>query len=152
MTKRVDEASRVMRAAPEKVYQAFASAKALEAWLPPEGMTGRMKVFDFREGGSYSLRLSYGAPNAAAKSAEDADDVSVRFVRLVPGERIEQAVVFKSDKPEFAGVMRMTWLFEPDAGGTRVTVRCEDVPPGIGAEDHAAGLASSLANLARFVE
>lgn len=149
---RVDQASRVMRAAPEKVYAAFTSAKALETWLPPRGMTGRMKSFDFREGGSYSLRLSYAAPDPAAKSTEDADDVSVRFTRLLPGSRIEQAVVFRSDKPGFAGVMRIIWLFEPQGAGTKVTVRCEDVPPGISAEDHAVGLASSLENLARFVE
>jgi hypothetical protein len=36
--------------------------------------------------------------------------------------------------------------------GTRVEFRADDVPPGISAEDHAAGLNSSLANLARYVE
>lgn len=33
-----------------------------------------------------------------------------------------------------------------------MTVRCEDVPAGIRAEDHAAGLQSTLDNLAAFVE
>jgi len=33
-----------------------------------------------------------------------------------------------------------------------VTVRCEDVPAGIRPEDHQAGLASTLNNLAEFVE
>jgi aclacinomycin oxidase len=36
--------------------------------------------------------------------------------------------------------------------GTLVRIVCTDVPPGIREEDHAAGLASSLQNLAAFVE
>jgi hypothetical protein len=34
----------------------------------------------------------------------------------------------------------------------RVEIRADDVPDGISAEDHAAGLASSLANLAAYLE
>ncbi|GAA1765460.1 hypothetical protein [Kocuria aegyptia] len=37
-------------------------------------------------------------------------------------------------------------------GGTRVDVRAEDIPAGISAEEHAAGLASSPANLARRLQ
>jgi hypothetical protein len=48
--------------------------------------------------------------------------------------------------------MVMTWTLGPAAGGTLVTLTAENVPPGISAEDHSAGLASSLENLARFVE
>jgi hypothetical protein len=33
-----------------------------------------------------------------------------------------------------------------------VDIRADDVPAGISAEDHAVGLASSLANLAAYVE
>jgi hypothetical protein len=36
--------------------------------------------------------------------------------------------------------------------GTRVDIIADDVPDGISADDHAAGLASSLENLARYVE
>lgn len=31
----------------------------MERWLPPSGMTGEMLHFDFREGGSYRMRLTY---------------------------------------------------------------------------------------------
>lgn len=37
-------------------------------------------------------------------------------------------------------------------GGTRVDVIADDVPGGNSADDHAEGLASSLDNLAQFVE
>jgi uncharacterized protein YndB with AHSA1/START domain len=125
----------------------------MESWLPPEGMTGTMLAFAFREGGGYRMRLTYDEPqHAAGKTSEDADEVEVRFVKLVPDERIEEAVNFESDDPAFAGEMRISWAFTPEPGRTLVTVRCEDVPPGIRPEDHQAGLTSTLGNLAAFVE
>lgn len=151
MPDRVDTASARISAPPHRVYQAFASADALAAWLPPGGMTGTMLAFDFQEGGGYRLRLTYPEPGWG-KSTANTDEVSVRFLRLVPGERIEQAVRFTSDDPAFAGEMHITWLLQADGEGTHVVVRCEDVPPGIVASDHEAGLASTLSNLASFVE
>lgn len=125
----------------------------MERWLPPEGTTGRMLEFDFRDGGSYRMRLSYDDPGRGqGKTSEDADEVAVRFVRLVRDRCIEQSVTFTSDDPAFAGEMRVTWSFEPVEQGTLVSVRCENVPEGIAAEDHEAGLRSSLRNLAAFAE
>jgi hypothetical protein len=48
--------------------------------------------------------------------------------------------------------MRMTWRFDAEPGGTRVTIRAENVPSGIRPADHQAGMESTLANLAAFVE
>jgi uncharacterized protein YndB with AHSA1/START domain len=153
MSKGVDQASRLIRASSSKIYRAFATAHAMESWLPPQGMTGMMLEFAFREGGAYRLRLTYNeAQHTPGKTSKDADQVEVRFVRLIPHERIEQAVTFESDDPAFAGEMRITWTLESGRDGTLVTVRCEDVPAGIRPEDHQAGLASTLSNLAAFVE
>lgn len=153
MTKRTDTASRLIRASASIIYQAFATADALNTWLPPEGMTGTMLSFAFREGGAYRMRLDYSAPqHTPGKTSAAADEVEVRFVRLVPQERIEQAVTFDSDDPAFSGEMRMAWILEPVKKGTLVTVRCENVPTGIRAEDHHAGLNSTLGNLAAFAE
>lgn len=71
---------------------------------------------------------------------------------LVPGERVVQAVDFVSDDPALAGTMTMTWLATPADGGTLVEIRADDVPDAISAEDHAAGLAASLTNLAAHLE
>jgi hypothetical protein len=46
--------------------------------------------------------------------------------------------------------MTMTWEVTAVDAGTRVDIRADDVPAGISAKDHAAGLASSLANLATY--
>jgi hypothetical protein len=87
----------------------------------------------------------------SGKTTHDSDIVEARFVEILPHERIVQ-VGFVSDEPTFAGTMTMTWELSAQSSGTRVRVRADDVPPGISPEDHAAGLESSLANLAAFVE
>lgn len=152
MLERIDSASTLIAASPVAVYQAFASAEALELWLPPEGMTGTMLAFRFCEGGQYRMRLTYNqTQHAPGKTAEDADEVTVQFVKIVPHERIEQAVRFVSDDPAFAGDMRMTWTFEAVESATRVTVRCTNVPIGIDPEDHQVGLNATLTNLAAYL-
>ena len=47
--------------------------------------------------------------------------------------------------------MTMTWEVTTVDDGTLVTITAENVPDGISAEDHAVGLASSLANLASYL-
>jgi uncharacterized protein YndB with AHSA1/START domain len=153
MTSRIDSASRLIQATPQAIYRAFAEPGAMERWLPPDDMTGAMLHFDFREGGSYRMRLTYArSDQGRGKTSEDADEVAVRLTRLEEGRRIEQQVMFESEDPSFAGVMRMIWTFQPRDDGTLVTIRAEGVPEGIRPEDHEAGLISSLEKLAGFVE
>ena len=150
---RTDTASRVIAAAPDRVYAALVDPDALVTWLPPDGMTGRFERFDARPGGSYRLVLTYADASAArGKSSADSDIVDARFVDLVPGVRVVQAVDFVSDDPANAGTMTMTFELAALDAGTRVDIRADDGPAGISAEDHAAGLASSLANLATYLE
>jgi uncharacterized protein YndB with AHSA1/START domain len=143
----------VIAAPRDRVYAALVEPDALLVWLPPSGMTGRFERFDLRSGGSYRLVLTYDDPaGAPGKSTGDSDVVDARYVEVVPGERVVQAVDFVSDDPAFAGTMTMTWAVTAVDGGTRVDITAEDVPDGISADDHAAGLASSLDNLAEHLE
>lgn len=148
---RTDEASRVIAAVPAVVFAAFTDPDRLLAWLPPEGMSGAFDRFDPAHG--YRMVLTYDeAPIGGGKASVDEDVAEVRRVEVVPPRRIVEAVDFPSDDPRYAGTMTMTWTFEPVAAGTRVTIRATDVPDGIDPSDHAAGLASSLENLARLFE
>jgi uncharacterized protein YndB with AHSA1/START domain len=150
---RTDSASRVIAAPLERVYAAFVDPAALVKWLPPNGMSGRFERFDARAGGSYRMVLTYAdASNARGKATTDSDIVEARFVEVVPGVRVVQAVDFVSDEPGYAGTMTMTWEVTSVEAGTRVEIRADNVPEGISAQDHAAGLASSLANLAAYLE
>jgi uncharacterized protein YndB with AHSA1/START domain len=150
---RTDSASRVIAAPSDRVYAALVDPDALTAWLPPDGMSGRFDRFEARPGGSYRLVLTYAdGSTARGKATADSDIVEARFVDVVPGVRVVQAVDFVSDDPAYSGTMTMTWEVTAVDAGTRVDIRADDVPAGISAEDHAAGLASSLANLAAYLE
>jgi uncharacterized protein YndB with AHSA1/START domain len=143
----------VIAAPPARVFAALVDPKALTAWLPPTGMSGTLERFDPRPGGSYRLVLTYADASASrGKSTADTDVVEARFIDLVPGVRVVQSVDFISDDPRHAGTMTMTWEVTAVQGGTRVDIIADNVPDGIGADDHAAGLASSLANLADYLE
>jgi len=108
---RTDRGSRVIAAPPGRVWAALVDPGALMAWLPPGEMTGRFERFDARPGGSYRMVLTYAdASGAPGKATADSDVVEARFVDIVPGERVIQAVDFVSDDPAYAGTMTMTWL------------------------------------------
>jgi uncharacterized protein YndB with AHSA1/START domain len=150
---RTDTVSRVIAAPLDRVYAALVDPEALTSWLPPDGMSGRFERFDAVPGGSYRLVLTYAdASTARGKSTADSDVVEAQFVDIVPGVRVVQAVTFVSDDPAQAGTMTMTWEVTAVEHGTRVEFRAENVPAGISAADHAAGMNSSLANLAEHLE
>ena len=150
---RTDSAYRAVNAPVARVFGALMDREALQTWLPPDDMTGRFEWFDPRPGGSYRLVLTYADPHdPQAKSSDGSDVVDVRYVDIVADDRIVQEVDFVSDAPEFAGTMTMTWSVREEAGRTRVDIIAAEVPDGISAVDHAAGLASSLDKLAKFVE
>ena len=152
MGKRVDRAAKVIAASPQRLYRALIDPSELVAWLPPRGMKGEIHSFDPRPGGRYSMTLSYDDTTAQhGKSTDHSDVVQGQFLELIPDQSIVQLFEFESADPAFAGHMKMTWSLQPVAAGTQVSISCEDVPSGISPEDHAAGMASSLENLAEFV-
>lgn len=153
MTGRTDSASRVIAAPAAAVYAAQLDPVALARWLPPDGMELTVDRLEPRAGGAIEMVLTYNeADRRNAKSGADRDVVRGQFVALEPSRRVVQDMDFVSDDPDYTGTMRMTWDFTPEGAGTRVTVSAENVPSGISAEDHAAGLNASLANLAAYLE
>jgi len=149
---RTDTAVRSIAAPPDLVYAALMDPEALLAWLPPAGMTAEFEHFDPQPGGSYRMVLTYeDGSGARGKSTADSDVVEVRFMDVVPGSRVVQAVDFVSDDPALAGTMTMTWQVTADERGTLVEIRADNVPDGISAQDHAEGMASSLEHLASYL-
>lgn len=148
------EVSRIINASPAKVYRAFVDRSALVAWLPPGEMTGVVHAFEPRNGGAFSMSLIYPPGEAAGrgKTTLRTDKFQGRFAELVPDERIVWAVAFVSVDASFAGEMKVTTTLMPVADGTKVTMVCEDIPPGISADDNEAGCRASLEKLARFLE
>lgn len=122
-------------------------------WLPPRGARGIMDAFDPRPGGAFCMTLTFDDPSLPrGKTTRSADVVKGRFVSVKTNRSVTQAFEFDSADPAFAGTMTMRWTLEPQIEGTMVTVTAEGVPLGIRPEDHEAGLASSLSNLAAMVK
>jgi uncharacterized protein YndB with AHSA1/START domain len=149
---RIDTASRLIKASPSNIYKALTTQSALMKWKAPEGM--RMEIFhyNFRVEGTYRLALIYNDRKAKGKTGANSDIVKGRFLELVPDHKIVEAITFESPDPSFAGEMIMTTELVSEKGATRVTFTATNVPEGITAEDHSAGMNSSLENLARFTE
>lgn len=150
--RRTDAGSRIIKAAADVIYRALVEPAAMASWRPPQGMRGKVLAFDAREGGTFRMALIYEGDGGHGKTTDNADVFEGRFAELVPGKRVVELVEFESDDPAFAGTMRIVTTLEPVHAGTRVTVSCENVPLGISEDDHQKGIASSLENLAAFVE
>lgn len=150
---RKDAADRLIAAPPERVYAALIDPEAWLEWLPPGGMTATIERFDARPGGSYRMVLRYRESSVSSgKTTSDTDVVEGRFVDIVPGVRVVQAVDFVSDDPAYAGTMTMRWELTGVGEGTLVEIVADDVPSGVSAEDHVAGMASSLEKLAEYLD
>ncbi|MET9852819.1 SRPBCC domain-containing protein [Streptomyces sp. NPDC006450] len=155
-TGRTDRATRTIAAPRAAVYAALLDRESLEAWLPPDGTNGRIERWDPTPGGGFRMVLTHLDPaDGPGKTSDATDVVDVRFTGLVPPERVVQQAVFESDDPSYAGTMTLTWHLAASGASTEVTevtVTATDVPPGIDQADHEAGIASSLAHLASYVE
>jgi uncharacterized protein YndB with AHSA1/START domain len=150
---RRDRVARFVNVPVDRAFNALVDRGALETWLPPDGMTAKFERFDPVRGGSYRLVLTYDDPTVTvAKSSPDSDIVEARFVDIIPNDRVVQSVDFVSDDPAFAGTMTMTWAVQAARDGTLVEFVADDVPVGISAEDHSAGMTSSLQNLANYLD
>jgi len=147
-------ASRIIKARPEEIYEAFMDPAVLVAWLPPAEMTGRIHEFDARVGGGYRMSLFYPPTERSfrGKTSEREDMVAVRFVELTPPRWIVEAVTFVTTDPAFLGEMTIEVTFAEVPGGTEVTFLCMNLPPGLRAEDNEAGSRLSLEQLASRFE
>ncbi len=144
--------SKIIPAAREKVYHAFIDREALEFWLAPHGMTGKIHRYDPGVNGGYTMSLFYKDSHAKGKTTANEDRFSVKFVLLQPYEKIIQSVYFQSDQEEFAGEMIMNVsLEEVEKYVTKVTMVFEKIPPGIDPKDNESGTEQSLEKLAHYL-
>ena len=140
-------------APPDLVYRALVDPAMVVEWLPPRGARGSIDESDPRPGGAFCITLTFDETNhAKGKSTSNTDVVKGQFVTLETNRKVIQRFQFSSADPAFAGTMTMTWALTPQVEGTVLAVTAEGVPVGIRAEDHEAGMASSLSNLAAMFE
>jgi len=134
---------RVLRAAPEKVYQAFLDADAMAKWLPPNGFTGKVHQLDARVGGSYKMSFTNFSTGRS-------HSFGGKFLELTPHERIRHTDKF--DDPNLPGELQVTITLKKVSVGTDLNIVQEGVPEIIPAEACYLGWHESLTLLAKLVE
>lgn len=146
------ELTRHIRAPRAAVYRALLDPDDVRAWMVPEGMTSEIHSFEAREGGGFRISLTYAAPTAAGKTTAHTDTYHGRFVRLVPDAEVVQLIEFETDDPALQGEMTVTYSLTDNEGGTTLTGRHENLPPGVNPADNELGWAMSVGKLAALVE
>lgn len=145
--------TRRFAAPPDRLYAAITTAADISVWMVPDGMTSQVHRFDAREDGAFRISLTYDAPTEAGKSDAQTDSYHGRFVELVPGKRVVQAMEFETDDPAMRGEMLVTFALTPTAdGGTELVATHSSVPPGIAPADNELGWRLSLDKLAMLVD
>jgi uncharacterized protein YndB with AHSA1/START domain len=134
---------RVLRAKPEKIYNAFLTADAMSKWLPPYGYTCKVHNMDPRVGGTYKMSFQNFSTGTGQSFGGE-------FLELVPGKLVRYTDKF--DDPNLPGAMHVTVTLKPVSCGTDVTIVQEGIPEAIPVEMCYLGWQESLAQLAQLVE
>ena len=144
--------SKIIRATKQRIYNAFTDKDALEFWLAPNLMVGKIHDFNLKVGGGYTMSLFYIDKETAGKTSENEDRFSAKFVELKPYEKIVQTIRFQTDKNELADEMTMEIFFEVITDrSTRVPIIFKNIPAGIDPKDNETGTEQSLEKLALYV-
>lgn len=145
--------SKEIQADIETVWNAFTEKKALEYWLAPYGMTGKIHDFDLKVDGGYEMSLYYKDNKTQGKTSGNEDRFSATFTEIKPFERIVQTINFQSDNSKFKDEMTMeVQLDKLDTNSTKVTIIFRNIPTGIDPKDNEDGTEQSLQKLAKFIE
>jgi len=134
---------RVLKAKPERVYQAFLDPEAVVKWMPPNGFTAKVDHMDARTGGSY--KMSFTNFSTGKKQSFGGE-----YVELVPNQRIRNTDKF--DDPNLPGQIQNTITFKKVSTGTELEIIQEGIPEAIPAEACYLGWQESLVLLAKLVE
>lgn len=146
--------SQIINASLQSVYDAITHPESIEIWQAPGDMTAKVHDFDFRVGGGYEMSLYYpeSEKESQGKTQAKEDRYTVRFVEILPNEKIAYFVNFQSSHTEFMGDMLVEITLVPSAQATEVIFFFKNIPVGIRPEDNEAGTKSSLLKLADYVE
>jgi uncharacterized protein YndB with AHSA1/START domain len=131
---------RVIRATPERLFEAWTEPSQLQRWWGPEGVTCEGAEVDLRVGGRY--RIDNLFPDGRVVVLMGEFEVIERPNRLTYTWRVDGS----SGDSE-----RVTVRFEPRDGATEVILTHERIPDETVREQHRRGWEGCLEGLVRFV-
>ena len=144
--------TRIIDAPADRVYQAFTQKQALEFWLAPDGMTGKIHEFNFKIGGTYMMSLYYKEAGFDGKTTGNEDRFTSKFMDIVPGRKIVQHISFDSEDQGFNTEMVMEVdLNSLSESRTEVTITFKNIPVGIDPKDNHEGTEQSLNKLSKYL-
>jgi uncharacterized protein YndB with AHSA1/START domain len=134
---------RILRAPPERVYNAFMVAEAMAKWLPPHGFTCTVHHMDAKVGGTFRMSFTnFTTGNGHAFGGE--------YLEIVANERLQYTDKF--DDPNLPGEMLVTVIFKRVSCGTEINISQAGIPELIPVEMCYLGWQESLEQLAALVE
>ncbi|ULH01234.1 SRPBCC family protein [Aeromonas caviae] len=134
---------RVLKAPPQRVYQAFVEADALAKWLPPHGFTCKVATLDARVGGQFRMSFTHFASGHTHAFGGE-------YLALEPGKHIRYTDRF--DDPNLPGEMQVTITLTQVLCGTDLAIEQAGIPAVIPVEMCYLGWQESLMQLATLVE
>ena len=134
---------RVLKASPEKLFRAFTTAKAMEAWLPPFGFTCKVHEMEAKEGGHFKMSFTNFTTG-------NGHSFGGTYLAFRPNEFLKYSDSF--DDPNLPGEMITTVRFKKVLCGTELSILQEGIPDVIPAEMCTLGWQESLQKLANLVE
>jgi uncharacterized protein YndB with AHSA1/START domain len=114
-------------------------------------MRSEVHVWEPYIGGRVKVSLTYET-HAAGKTRESTDTYAGRFLELVPGERVVEAVEFETAREDLQGEMTVTTTLRAVPAGTEIHIDHEGLPRGVAEADNRLGTDMSLAKLAQLIE
>ena len=121
---------RTLKAAPERVFDAFTDPAQLQAWWWPNGFTCPAAEVDLRVGGTYRLAMQW--PDAFPTEAQFSHHMGGEYYEIDRPRRLVMSgrAVDEAKGELFATLIELT--FEAVDGGTALTMRqsyFEPLPP-----------------------
>lgn len=151
-TEQTYQASRIIFAPEEDVYEAMTDPEQLANWLLPESAKIIFDKFDLRPGGGYRLYVHYDHTETQAMSGNGVDILRGRFIDMIHYQQIVHALEFESAPPSMSGPIRVSWTVEDRPTGSRVKFDVSKLPPGLNGDDMVRHFEASLERLAALVE
>jgi uncharacterized protein YndB with AHSA1/START domain len=134
--------SRAIAAPPALVFELWTKPEHLVAWWGPDGYSLPTCQLDFRVGGAFRFHMV--GPSQYERWIRGV------FREITPPARLVLTFAWADAEKVTGPETIVTVTFEPEAGGTRVTVRQAQLVSGAAVTEHRHGWQGSLLRLARY--